>query len=397
MNASDLTKIGLGVLLILGLSLNRASAQHMQGYPNNFVPIGVNQNGYAADQQINQSGPASLAHSNHVNQSQVSENEVYVDPWSDYYSEQVYSQQAGHLRRPLQSFKSNRLVRKPSGTDNTPMRLKLQTDVLFLSRTGAGDDFFLFDNLTNAPVLRHSDLEFGDESALRYKVLFQSAGGTGYEFSYFDMDGFNSDTTHGGVYPLMFGGIPANFFPGYDVVYDATLKNYELNTWVRKNNWLRWGVGLRHTDLRENFDTIETGSRTAGSGGTGFFSDTDNDLFGVQGLLELRYQLLPGVQIEAGVKIGGYHNNIDVRLDTENRDLHYEDEAFSTVTDFNIGVALFVTQQIDLRFGYQSMVLSDVALAPNQSAGFNFFQDSAPAKVEELTFDGGYVGIEMRF
>ncbi|MFK7767583.1 MAG: hypothetical protein AB8B55_10210 [Mariniblastus sp.] len=316
-------------------------------------------------------------------------------PWQNYQSRKTQTDR----RYPFRTLNQKRLARIEMNSDRTPMRAKLRAEGLYLSRTGGPDDSpFLFDQFTSAPILSHSDLEFGgSENATRYSFLFQSVGGTGFEFSFFDMDGFVTESSHPGSFPLMFGGIPASFTSGYDVRYDSRLKNYEFNTWIRERRWLRWGAGLRHIDLRENFNAVATGSTTATSRGSGFFSDTDNDLFGAQAMIELRYQLATDIRLEGGIKGGLFTNNLDVRYFSQNRELHYEDKATTTVIDFNIGIAYDITRNVGLRFGYQNILIDDVALAPDQSAAVGFFDTSAPAQLGETTYDGAYFGVEMRF
>ena len=272
--------------------------------------------------------------------------------------------------------------------DQTPMRIRFEVGGLYLSHSGGDDTNFIYDAVTYAPLYTHSDINPGDQGAVNFGLLFQSDSGIGYELSYFTVDFSNSITVDDTI-PVSFGAQPANLVETYTASYDSSVDNLEFNVFARRTQLFRFGFGFRYIDLSEDFDIVE--GDVAGSG-TGFFSSTDNSLLGAQFTGDLFHPINDLVTLEAGVKAGIFNNEVDVNYTSENRVLDYSDDTTSTVVDFQVGVAFAASEFLVLRIGYQSIVLDDVALAPNQSTGFDYYATSAPASLSELTLDGVYFG-----
>ena len=319
-----------------------------------------------------------------------------VHPSNISYQQANFDVHAGHRRGNFAPNVATIGGFRTNYQDNTPMRLGFQTDFLYFNRGGADDSFFVFDETTFQPLLRHSDLQFDDELTQRYRLLYQSQGGTGFEFQYFNFDNFDVTRRMSGVIPVFFGGQPSVLSASYDLTYNTEIKNHEVNAWVRSNEFLRIGIGGRYVDLREEFNITE-GINSSFFATEGFFTDADNDLFGGQLLADIYIPLAPGLNLEFGGRAGIYHNNMDFRVRTLTRDIHYEDEALSTVFDVNAGLAFQVTPRMQVHFGYQAMFLNDVALGPSQSTGYDFHATSADAQLTDLTLDGGYFGAEFQF
>ena len=99
---------------------------------------------------------------------------------------------------------------------------------------------------------------------------------------YFDFGSFTDTERVTDSVPVLFGGVPARAAPSYDISNESQFSSLELNAWVRKSLNYRFGIGLRHVQYEDQFDVIETGSNNSFSNGTGFFSDAENELYGVQ-------------------------------------------------------------------------------------------------------------------
>ena len=283
------------------------------------------------------------------------------------------------------------------GFDQSQMRLGIQVDYINFSRSGLDDQDFVFDQDTFEPLLNFRDVNPSAESTARIRILYQSDLGTGFEFGFFDADNFNGSATVENGLPELFGGIPADPAASYDISDTSQLESYELNAWGRRNERVRLGIGLRALDFRNSFNSIETGSATGNSTGRGFFSDSDNDLFGGQVSAELYRPLGPALQLETGVRFGLYNNSADIEFTSANRDFSYDDDTLSTVVDLSIGLSWTITSYFRLRAGYNAIFIGDLATASAQSPDFDFFATSAPVVFSNLSFRGGYFGGEMRF
>ena len=276
-------------------------------------------------------------------------------------------------------------------TDNTPMRVGFRVDAVDLRRTGLQDQAFVFNRDLTETILSYSDLDPASETAARFRLTYQSDGGTGFELGYFSFESFAGSATVTEGVPVLFGGVPSNLARSYDISDQSSLNSFELNAWERRSQRLRLGIGYRSFNFDNAFDTIQTGSRN------GFFADTENQLIGGQ-LLAEHYSPLQGTaQVETGFRLGFYNNDVEVRYDSLNRDLQYDDDRFSTAIDWNIGVAWHLTSSLVLRAGYQGIFISNLATASAQSTDFDFFADSAPVQFSDIYFSGGYFGAEVRF
>lgn len=281
--------------------------------------------------------------------------------------------------------------------DDTQMRFGLRVDIVNLSKTGLEDQEFVFDRDTIEPVLSYSDLDSGSATSARIRLTYQSDFGTGFELGFFDFDSFSGSTTVTNAIPLLFGGVPADPAPSYDISDESRLESFEANAWARRSQRLRLGLGFRHINFENEFDTIETGSNTGNSVGSGFFADTNNDLVGGQVMADVYFPLRSALQIEGGIRVGFFNNSIDVQFDSLNRDIQFDGDTFSTAIDWNAGVAWHINRNLIIRGGYQAIYISNLAAATDQSTGFDFFADSAPIRFSDVNFSGGYIGAEVRF
>ena len=275
-----------------------------------------------------------------------------------------------------------------------PLRLGIRVDALYMSHSGADDTDFIFDDTTYAPIASHSDINPDFEAGTRFTGLYQNEDGTGYEFSFFEISDLMASLTASNVVPVSYGAIPASPVQTYTASYQSSIQSYEVNAFNSRTPALRFGVGLRSFDLNEEFDIVE--GAVAGEG-SGFFSQTDNTLFGAQITADLRKHISSRATIEGGVRFGLFHNEIDVAYQSQNRDFAYEDTAFSTGLEIRAGIAIRSSQFLTHRIGYQALHLGNIALAPNQSTGYNFFATSQSAALETLSFHGIYAGTTLMF
>lgn len=180
--------------------------------------------------------------------------------------------------------------------------------------------------------------------------------------------------------------------------YLSELSGEELNAVYRYSETVDFYLGLGHLSLEERFRIV---SDDTGSVGTGsYVIRTDNDMLGphVGVALDHMYGDKFGVYLIG--KIGWYDNDADQRqrlddfaLTRSNRESASQT---STVSDIQIGLNYYFSEEFALNFGYQLIKISDVALAENQFdttlAGSNDVDDGG-----EIDWDGFNLGLKVSF
>lgn len=134
------------------------------------------------------------------------------------------------------------------------VRLQFGIDYLYFTRGAAADNFFASNNAGETFSL--ADIDIGTESAIRYRLLLATVGGTGFELLGYDFEEFSGSLLlqGEGITPEFFGLIPADPVTEYNVSYESRLRNFEANVSARRSERLKIGYGLRYVNLEENFD-----------------------------------------------------------------------------------------------------------------------------------------------
>jgi opacity protein-like surface antigen len=301
---------------------------------------------------------------------------------------------------------SGQLWEAPTKTDDRwydgPLRLQIGLDYLFFSRGAAADNFFASNDIGDTFSL--ADIDPGHETTLRYRFLIANDGGTGFEITGYEFEEFNGSLAleGEGITPQFFGGIPADPADAYVANYKSRLTNIEANAWRRSGERLKLGLGLRHFKLEEEFDIeisadqSSTGT-TTGTSENGFFSDTENKIFGAQLMARVYRPVTNKVYLEGGVNGGYGFNRITTDSDTANIDSHTEENTGTGFFSFNGGVTLRPMDGLSLRAGYEGLLLTDVALSPDQSQSINAFSGTGEIQTGELYFGGAYFGGTISF
>jgi hypothetical protein len=276
-----------------------------------------------------------------------------------------------------------------------PPRLQFTLDLLVLDRTGQDSDPLLFDTQTGAVLLNTGDVLDDPEAGLRAGVILMDDSSYDIEFGFLGLDTFENVVTRTSPNPIgfaFFGGLPANPQQSYSVSYESDLASGEINLRRRLGPQVTWLAGFRFLELREQFDIL--------NGQRGFFSETDNDLYGFQlggeaQLFRLRRSLL-----FTTVKAGVYYNNADVTAAAASgsgavlRFIDDEDTA-AFVGDFAVGMLIPMGPSADLRIGYQGLFLDGVGLAPDQLDDFSLFTASGTLDESSIYYHGGFIGVDL--
>ena len=289
------------------------------------------------------------------------------------------------------------------GWKDGPLGFQLGIDGLFFSRGLDGGSSFATNNAGES--FSNADFDFDTETTARYRLGLASEYGTGFEFVYYDFNEFSGtlSLTGAGITPTFFGGNPAEAADSYTATYQSRIKNAELNVWSRRSERIRVGYGLRYISVQEQYDiTLGADSGTAGSGNTGgsfsgFFSKTDNDLFGGQIMLELFHPVTSSMYLEGGVKGLLLNNDADLDVDTANFDLSGDDSFVTGGVNFNGGVSYRALRGVHLRAGYEGVFIGSVASGAAQSESNSVFDGFVIPTGESLYYGGGYAGCTVTF
>ena len=153
-------------------------------------------------------------------------------------------------------------------------------------------------------------------------------------------------------------------------------------------------AGFRVVELKEKFDIPDDDG--------GFFSSTDNDLYGLQIGGDLMLWTIRRSQLFGTLKSGVYYNNADVMARASNnrgQPLQFidgEDEV-AFVGDVAVGLLIPMGPRADLRIGYQGIYLDGVGLAPDQSDDYSIFTGSGSLDQSTLFYHGGFLGVDVFF
>ena len=295
------------------------------------------------------------------------------------------------------------------GWKDGPLGLQSGIDWLFFSRSIDGGSPFAFTD--SGESFSNADFDFDIESTARYRLGIASEFGTGYEFVYYDFQSFTGSLalTGEGITPFFFGIIPAEPVESYTANYDSRIKNFELNVWARRSERVRVGYGLRYFSIEEDYDVLfDDGSGSSGStttptntnaGSEGFFSSTDNDLFGGQIMLELYHPMTTTVSFNGGAKGMLLNNDAEIDVDTANLDSNGEDSFTTGGVNFWGGVTYRPIRGLSLQAGYEGVFIGSVATAASQSDNSNSigYSESVSPFGEGLYFGGGYAGCTLTF
>jgi hypothetical protein len=180
--------------------------------------------------------------------------------------------------------------------------------------------------------------------------------------------------------------------------YLSEFSGEELNAVYRYSETIDFFLGLGHLSLEERFRMISDDTALVGSGS--YVIRTDNDMLGphVGVALDHMYGDKFGVYLIG--KIGWYDNDADQRQRVDDPVLARSNRGSasqtSSVSDIQIGLSYYFTEEFALNFGYQAIEISDVALAEDQfdttQAGSNDVDDGG-----DIDCDGFNLGLKVSF
>jgi hypothetical protein len=270
-------------------------------------------------------------------------------------------------------------------------------DWVVLQRSSPVSQPILFDGVFN-PLLNASDLGQSSRSGARLNFTFQDPCGWDVMFDMLLMDDFQSRQTvdpSGGVTLFFYQGIALD--PVDSVFYRSDLDTGELNLRRRLNPWLAVLGGIRYLELQEQLVFGEASVPNAG-----YFSQTDNRLWGAQLGVEGVTPARGYVRLFATGKYGIYNNRYEVSAQAVNGagaplSLIVRDSMTAYVGELNTGIEIQTVPCCTIRFGYQVLWITNAALSVDQLNQFDIFSGTGTVRKGSPVYHGGFAGLVFTF
>ncbi len=244
-------------------------------------------------------------------------------------------------------------------------------DALILDRSRAAPRVLYLDQFAqDAPAINVDNLDPSTAAGPRISVIRHRPDRSDLEFTYFGIDGWNSQA---GLSGASFQYAMNNLYGvSYDDIreirlgYGSELSSFELNLRRQRNGWLTLLAGFRYLQLNETFQITDWYNGPASR--ETFLTDTQNRLCGVQigadALLLQRGRLGVNALGKAGIYDNRSREASSYTYDRTAVTAKNNHAAFVGELAFTADYQL--TPSLALRGGYQMMWIAGVALAAEQ-------------------------------
>lgn len=268
-------------------------------------------------------------------------------------------------------------------------------DFMFLERSGPSPQGIVFDG--GGESFNASSIKYSEAFSPAATIGIGDQFGNALEFNYLTAreHGFNGTQNGTGVTPVFFGGIPAVPAASYTINAVTQMDNYELIGWGRYSDRLRLGFGLRIVDMSEQFDITETNAPTT----TGFFSITDNELYGAE--IAAQYLILANSYARVYVqgRFGPYYNRVKVNATALNFNIAPDSDEFAVIGDLRLVGDFPITQCLSFRAGYQATFFSRIAQGIDQNDNLTLANAANPGQIDfsSPSYRGGFFGFVVAY
>ncbi len=273
--------------------------------------------------------------------------------------------------------------------------VSIATDVVVLQRSAPASQAILFDALDN-PLLDAADLGSPSQAGARINLTFFDHWDWDFMFDMLvmgDMTSRRSVDPSGGVNLYFYQGVAAD--PVDTALFRSDLDSGEFNVRRRLSSMLALLGGVRYVELSEELNFNE------GGGLGGYTSQSDNRLLGGQLGAEGVLPLWGYGRLFATGKYGIYNNRYNVAAQAESGgvpiSIRIRDDMTSYVGEFNAGWEVHTVPCMTLRFGYQALWLTDVALTTDQLNQYSIFNSVGSVRRGHPVYHGGFIGLVFTF
>ena len=283
----------------------------------------------------------------------------------------------------------------------SPMRgqkIKFLADGILLNRDfGAAPQTLLVDAPFPQPsneLLNTSDLDYDVLVSARLELVLYDEGPNpiDYKFGYQRTEEaeFREVRMSNPADVRFFGGVAANPSNSYVARGTSQFRIGDFGLRKQFTSRLAGSASVSLGEFKEEFDLLSAENPVA----TGFFSRTENDLYGFQLGGEALLWTNGVSRIEANLNGGVYYNDIEVQAVALNIQRFWSDSSAAFAGSSNIALVI-PAFPFDIRVGYQANFLSGVAMAADQSTAFSFFTPDGSAATSDLIYHGFFLGLEF--
>ncbi len=229
-----------------------------------------------------------------------------------------------------------------------------------------------FNTILDANQLQ-GNMGAGLDATMNFYNLFSNCKAIDVQMRYFQAGDMEATTrvTSGSTTTLFFNAVPATPVSSNDFIYETRVRSFESNLVARTPYRIRFLMGYRFLEVDERFDINDNINSSPGAT-IGVFSRAENTMGGFQVGSEATLLTNGHSRIFGSFKYGILNNDIlGTGLATNGTGSPIQTNTFDSVTstllDFQLGGSLSLSRTWSLYAGYQGLVLSDLALALEQS------------------------------
>ncbi len=289
----------------------------------------------------------------------------------------------------------------------------VQVDWLLMHRNRPISQSLIRTQPGGVDILNGDDFDFGMDSGIQVKALYQLDADWSAEFRYFGI----YDTNSALRFRLPVGGFgeqtnpPSGTFNADagsfgEYFYRSDLNSFDLNLRRALDPSFTLVAGMRYINLNEHLGGLYNYAGAA-PGQEKLDWNTNNNLYGFQIGVDTKLWTSAGgrLQLDGFVRAGIYANDASSTFNFRfagGADSGGVDSQLHTsfVADAGLNLTYNVTQSISLRTGYQFLWLSGVALASEQVNTTGFIQAGGiPTNINfgDAFYNGLNVGVEFRW
>lgn len=241
------------------------------------------------------------------------------------------------------------------------------------------------DPIQNADTLQGS-MQFGTKATLDFREVCSWFGGTDLQLGYFGINSLDATSTANAsrVRSVFFQAYPLNPPTSADYDYSSNLYSGEANLRFGGRNRVRPIVGLRYFKLEDTYNVLENSSGNRG----GFFSLTNNSLFGGQIGLEGDLWRTRRVSLYGFGKVAAMHNEIEGSATASNAHRDFTDSTYTNLVDAGTGASIHFAGPLSFRVGYRSLFASALALGIDQNGAIPILPGPGSVKFNSQHWHG---------
>ena len=129
-------------------------------------------------------------------------------------------------------------------------------------------------------------------------------------------------------------------------------------------------------------------------GETGFFSQVDNRLYGVQLGADVQVWTNGYLKLDGNVSVGYFYNDVKAGAQSLNNEQEWDPSEESVIAMANLSLVI-PADPVNIRIGYHGAFLSGIALPGSYTRELSIFDGSGDIPTDDVWYHGVTFGIEF--